>query len=101
MSGSLRPSAGYMGRGVHVVPPEQLRAAKRGVTLLGCVPDLLARHEVIRLAPQPHLAEIAEVPAVADDPVLARQAAGDERRLDGTRDRRGDRAQWYRAAGAR
>jgi len=39
-------------------------------------------HQPVRLAPQPDLGKITEVPAVADDAVLTRQGARHERRLD-------------------
>jgi hypothetical protein len=39
------------------------------------------------LTPQHHLAELAEEPAVADDPVLARQRAGQQGRLHRARHR--------------
>ncbi len=41
------------------------------VAALRLVPDLVAVHQLIGLAPQPHLRQVAEVPAVADDAVLA------------------------------
>ena len=82
MSGSLRPSAGYIGRGVTAKSAElymlyhqkSFAQVNAGSRCLRRVPDLLARHERVGLPPQPNLGEIAKVPAVADDAVLARQS---------------------------
>ena len=76
-----------VGGAVHVEPPEHLGAGERGVAATGGFPHLLAVHELIRLPPEHHLREIAEVPAVADDAVVARERAGEKRRLRGAGDR--------------
>ncbi len=65
----------------HIVPPEQIGGGEGGIATLTRLPDFFAGDEAVRLAPQPYLQEIAEEPAVADDAVLTRQAAGHERRL--------------------
>ena len=70
-----------IGRRVHVVPPEELGAGERRVATLRCIPELLAADQVIGLAPKPDFREVAEIPAVANDAVLARRRPGDEGRL--------------------
>jgi hypothetical protein len=45
-------------------------------------------HQFVVLAPEEHLAEFAEVPAVADDAVPGRGEPGEERRLHRARHRR-------------
>ena len=78
MSGSLRPSAGYMGRGgdgivcggVHVVPPEEIGAGEVGVEVFGDVPEFGGLDECVGLSPEFDFAFIAEVPTVADDTVV-------------------------------
>ena len=82
-----------VGRRVHVVPPEQLGAGERRVAPLRRLPHLLAVHQPVRLPPQPHLGQVAEIPAVGDDAVLARQRAGEQGRLHGGRHRRRHRRQ--------
>src|SRR5207247_8610448 len=67
--------------GVHVVPPEEARAAERGIAPARRVPQLLSLDESSRLPPEPHFVELAEIPAVADDPVIARELARHHRRL--------------------
>ena len=42
---------GYVGRGIHVEPPEELRARDGGIPPAQAFPDLLARHEAVRLSP--------------------------------------------------
>ena len=85
-------------RAVHVVPPEELRARERRVPPLGRLPDLLPGDQPVRLAPEPDLRQVAEVPAVGDDAVVPRQEPGDERGLHGAGDRRQDRAERARRA---
>ena len=80
-------------RAVHVVPPEELGARERGIPPAGRVPDLLARHEPVRLAPEPDLRQIVEVPAVGDDAVVAGEEPGGERGLHRARDGGDDRPQ--------
>ena len=55
---------GPLGGGVHVVPPEHLGAGEARVPCAPRLPDLLAGDEPVGLAPQQHLAQVAEVPAV-------------------------------------
>ncbi len=78
-----------IGRRVHVVPPEELGAGERRVAPFRGIPDLLATHQVVGLTPEPDLGKIAEIPAVPDDAVLARQRARDEGGLHRGRDGRG------------
>ena len=66
-----------------------LAQVKAGSRRSAVVPELLALHQAVRLAPEPDLGEVAEIPAVGDDAVLARQRAGHKRGLNGRRDRRG------------
>jgi len=69
------PSADYAGRGVTLqsaleymlYQPEELRAGQPGQASPRGLPHLLAGDQPVRLAPQPRLAEVAEVPAVADE----------------------------------
>ncbi len=82
-----------VGRRIHVVPPEELGAGERRIEPLRRVPQPFAVHQMVRLAPEPHFGEVAEIPAVRDDAMLARQSPGDERRLHGRRDGRRDRRQ--------
>src|SRR5262249_45679629 len=71
-----------------VEPPEELRAGEALVESARTLVELLARDERIRLAPQERLAELAEVPAVADRAVRARRRAREQRGLRRERDRR-------------
>ena len=64
---------GQVGGRAHRVPPAQVRGAEAGLGAARGLPDLLALHELVVLAPQEHLAEVAEVPAVADDAVVGRR----------------------------
>src|SRR5947208_6003947 len=73
---------------VHVVPPEELRAGEAGETAARRLPHFLAGNEAVGLSPEPDLRKITEVPAVADDAVLARQGAGHHRGLARAGDRR-------------
>src|SRR5437762_1760905 len=68
-------------RRIHVVPPADVRAGKTRIDLLRRIPDFLRRHELVRLLPEFDLALVAEIPAVADDAVLAGLFAGQIRRL--------------------
>ena len=70
-----------IGRGVHVVPPEEIRAAERRMAPARLVPQLLSLDERSRLPPEPHFVELAEIPAVADDAVIARKLPRHHRRL--------------------
>ena len=76
-----------VGRRMHGVPPERIGAGEAGSDAPGCLPDLLARHQTVRLLPELHLAERAVVPAVADDSVLRRCEAREHGRLRGAGDR--------------
>jgi hypothetical protein len=64
-----------------------------GLRAAGGVPELVPLHQPVVLAPEEHLAEFAEVPAVADDPVPRRGEPGEERRLHRAGDRREHRAE--------
>ena len=64
-------------RRIHVEPPEQVRAGERRILGARGLPDLRRLHQPVRLAPEPHLAVVAHVPAVADDAVLVGIAAGE------------------------
>ena len=90
-----------VGTRVHVVPPEELRAGQPGQASPRGLPHLLAGDQMVRLAPQPRLAEVAEVPAVADDAVVAGQRPGEHCRLGAARHRRQDRAHRPHEAAAR
>ena len=76
-------------RSVHVVPPEHLGAGETGVAGFGSLPDLLAGDQLVWLAPEEHLAEIAEIPAVGDRAVARGHQPGDQRRLHRAGHRRG------------
>ncbi len=65
--------------GAHGVPPAHVGDRVPGP---GGVPQLLPADQGVVLAPEQHLAEVAEVPAVADDPVAGRGQPGEERGLD-------------------
>ncbi len=52
----------------------------------GGVPQLVAGDQAVVLPPQQYVAELAEVPAVADDAVLGRVGAGEEGGLGGAGD---------------
>ena len=73
----------------HGVPPADVGHRVAGAGPPGRVPQLFATHQRVVLAPQQHLAQLAEVPAVAHDAVLARQRAGQQGGLH----RAGDRGQ--------
>ena len=82
-----------IGARVHVVPPEQLGTGERRIARTSGVPEFLSTDQTIRLAPEPDFGQIAEVPAVADDAVIARQQAGHKRGLHRRGHRRYDGAQ--------
>ena len=63
-------------RGVHVEPPEQVRAGEGRILGARDVPDLRPEHEAVRLTPETDLAILAHVPAVADDAVSVGPGAG-------------------------
>src|SRR5207248_1890381 len=66
-----RPRRGRpLRRAVHVEPPEHLRAGRAWIAASRSVPHLLPTDERVRLPPEHHLSDVAEVPAVADDAVL-------------------------------
>ena len=71
---------GDVGRGTHVIPPEEVRDLELRVLGVEFVPDLRREDDAVRLLPELHLAQRAVVPAVADDTMharlLARQVIG-------------------------
>src|SRR5205814_3207390 len=87
-----------IGRGVHVVPPEEIRAAERRMAPARLVPQLLSLDERSRLPPEPHFVELAEIPAVADDAVIARKLPRHHRRLCRAGHRRKHRGELRREA---
>ncbi len=95
---------GVLRRGVHVEPPEQVRARERRIGGARRLPDLRRLHELVGLLPEPHLGVVALVPAVADDAVRVREAASDVVGLCGAghgRKRRLDRGPWRPRAPSR
>ena len=82
-----------VGVGAHRVPPADVGHGVAGMARAGGVPQLLAADERVVLAPQQDLAQLAEVPAVADDAVLGGEFAGEERGLRGAGDGGQHRAQ--------
>jgi len=88
-------------RAVHVEPPEHVRDGHRRIDLSRAVPHTLARHQRVRLLPEHHLRQIAKVPAVADDAVVARHQAREIGRLRTARHSRRDRANGRHRAVAR
>ena len=73
---------------VHVVPPEHVGAGERRIAPPARLPQLLPGHQAVGLLPQRHLGEVAKVPAIGHDAMVARQAAGQQRRLHRAGDRR-------------
>jgi hypothetical protein len=71
----------------HRVPPADVGDGVARVDPPGGLPHLLALHQPVVLAPQQHLAEVAEVPAVADDPGPGGWQPRQHRRLRRARDR--------------
>ena len=90
---------GPVGVGAHGVPPADVGDGVAGVGAAGGVPELVAGDEAVVLAPQQDVAELAEVPAVADDAVLGGGGAGEEGGLGGAGDGGQDGAE--RGAGSR
>ena len=84
---------GEVGRRPHRVPPADVRGAEAGPRPPRGLPQLLALHEPVVLAPEEDLAEVAEVPAVADDPVIGRLQPGQQRRLHAAGHGREDRVE--------
>ena len=82
-----------VGARAHRVPPAHVGGPEPRLGAAGGLPHLLALHQAVVLAPEQHLAQVAEVPAVADDPVLRRLEPGEERRLHRAGDRREDRVE--------
>ncbi len=80
-------------RRVHVVPPEEFGGGVRRIAAAAGFVEPLSVHQAIRLPPEPDFRQVAEVPAVADDAVLARQQAGEQRRLGRAGHGRQDRPQ--------
>ena len=78
---------GVVRRRIHVEPPEQVRARERRIGRAGGVPDLRRVHQPVRLLPEPDLAILAGVPAVADNAmgvgILAGEVIGLGRARDG------------------
>ena len=75
---------GDVHRGVHVEPPEHLGHREAvAESRAADVPEFvgLAADEAIALPPEHHLGEIAVIPAVGHDPVVARRPAGEHRGL--------------------
>ena len=77
---------GEVGGGVHVVPPEELGAGEIGVVVAERLPEFDAVDEAVRLFPEEVLGEVAVVPAVSDDAVLAGAEAGEVGGLCGAGD---------------
>ena len=89
---------GDVGRGAHVVPPEEVRDLELGVLGVQFIPDLRGLDDAVRLLPELHLAKRAVVPTVADDAVHARRLAGEIVGLRGAGDGRERRADLRDAA---
>ena len=51
-----------------------LATVKAGIAAPRLMPELLALHQPVRLAPEEHLPQVAEIPAVADNAVLGTAA---------------------------
>src|SRR5262249_16221064 len=79
---------GVIAARIHRVPPADVGAGEVRIKLLGGFPDPRALPELVRLPPELDLAFVAEIPAVSDDPVLARPSAREIGRLHRTRNRR-------------
>ena len=77
-----------VGRRMHRVPPARVRTGEGWIDAPRRLPDLFASHKAVRLLPELHLAERPIVPAVADDPVIARSEAREHGRLRGAGHRR-------------
>lgn len=90
---------GDVGVGAHGVPPADIGDRVAGVRAPGGVPQFVPGHQAVVLAPQQYVAEVAEVPAVADDAVLGRVGAGEEGGLGGAGDGGQDRAEGGLRAG--
>ena len=72
----------------HVIPPEQIGGGETRIAPLTCLPDFLTGNKPVRLSPQPNFEQIAKKPAIGDDAMIARQAAGHEGCLHRASDRR-------------
>ncbi|MBW8699844.1 hypothetical protein MBT84_09590 [Streptomyces sp. MBT84] len=77
---------GDVGVRAHGVPPADVGDRVAGVHTTGGVPQLVAGDETVVLSPQEYVAELAEVPAVADDAVLGGHGPGEEGGLGGAGD---------------
>ena len=74
---------GPVGGGIHVIPPEKLRAGERVVVCAQLVPELAPVDEAVGLLPELHFGQLAIIPAVGDDAVLRGLGARDVVRLRG------------------
>jgi hypothetical protein len=77
---------GEVGVGAHRVPPADVGDGVTGVGAAGGVPEFVTGDQAVALAPQQDVTQFAEVPAVADDPVLGGERAGEEGGLGGAGD---------------
>ena len=77
---------GPVGVRAHRVPPADVGDGVAGVRAAGGVPQLVAADQRVVLPPEQDLAQLAEVPAVADDAVLGGGRPGEEGRLGGAGD---------------
>ena len=77
---------GDVGRGAHIVPPEEVRDLELGILGVQFVPDLRGEHDAVRLLPELYLAECAVIPTVADDTMRARLLTREVIRLRGAGD---------------
>ena len=80
--------------GVHVVPPEEFGGGVRGIASEGGLVDPFGLNEMVRLFPEKNFGEVAAVPAVGDNAVLAGELAGEECGLRGAGDGRQDGPQF-------
>lgn len=74
--------------GIHVVPPEQLRAGETWNLTAQGLPELFSSNDMIALFPEPDLGGFSIIPAIGDGAVLARGFTGNKRRLSRAGDRR-------------
>ena len=72
---------GVIDGGIHVVPPEQIRAGKAEGEFTKFFPNLFALHETVRLFPKLYFRQGSIVPTVTDNSVLGRGKAGEITRL--------------------
>ena len=77
--------------GIHVIPPENFCAGVTGILIPELLPERLRLDQFLGLRPEPVLAVVSIIPAIAHNPVTVWKGSGEVGRLGTASDRRKDR----------